>query len=153
VSDPLAGTEPARELRVAAYAICRHRDGLLLARFIWGDRPVWTLPGGGVEHGEDPAAAVLRELTEETGYTGQVRRLLGIDSWHGVVERGPDRSVDHHALRIVYEVAIVGGTLRFEVGGSTDEAAWVPLGEIARLERAGLVDIGLAMLDGGREAS
>jgi ADP-ribose pyrophosphatase YjhB (NUDIX family) len=34
----------------------------------------------GVEHGEDPADAVLRELTEETGYTDRLVRLLGMSA-------------------------------------------------------------------------
>jgi ADP-ribose pyrophosphatase YjhB (NUDIX family) len=39
-------------------------------------RVVWTLPGGGVEFGESPEVAVIRELAEETGLRGVVRREL-----------------------------------------------------------------------------
>ena len=28
---------------------------------------LWTLPGGGIDHGEDPRLAVIREIREETG--------------------------------------------------------------------------------------
>lgn len=40
------------------------------------DVPVWVLPGGHVERGETPAAAVVRELFEETGV--KVNRITPI---------------------------------------------------------------------------
>jgi 8-oxo-dGTP diphosphatase len=52
---------------------------------------------------------------------------------------------DHHALKIIYEVDLVGGALRNEVGGTTDLARWFPVHEVAGLERAGFVDIGLRL--------
>lgn len=41
------------------------------------DVPVWVLPGGGIEPGESPEAAVTREILEETGLTVKVARLVG----------------------------------------------------------------------------
>lgn len=63
------------------------QDGkILLARFTGGKAPEWTLPGGGLEVGEDPAAAARREVTEETGYQVELQGLLGVDSFHVLAE-------------------------------------------------------------------
>jgi ADP-ribose pyrophosphatase YjhB (NUDIX family) len=138
--------EVRRRLRVSAYAVCLRDGAVLLARFV-DERPHWTLPGGGVEHGEDPADAVLRELTEETGYAGRLVRLLGIHSTRYEFPREYGLE-DQHALRIVYDVDLVGGSLRNEVDGTTDLACWFPLDEVRGLDRVSLVDIGLGMRAG-----
>lgn len=40
------------------------------------EKPLLELPGGGVNEGEDPARAAVRELMEETGYEGEIE-LVG----------------------------------------------------------------------------
>ena len=42
------------------------------------DRDMWNLPGGGVENGEAPWEAVVREVKEETGLDVRPTKLLGI---------------------------------------------------------------------------
>src|SRR5262249_11174567 len=69
--------------RVAAYCVVEDTDGrVLLTRLSPGELDVglWTLPGGGIEFGEGPADAAVRELEEETGLAGRIVELLGIDS-------------------------------------------------------------------------
>ncbi|MER6159102.1 NUDIX hydrolase [Streptomyces sp. NPDC001868] len=134
------------ELRVAAYAVCVREGHLLLARWVSpeGDRK-WTLPGGGMEHGEDPYDTVVREAAEETGYTVDPTVLLGIDTKRRHHPRRLGTRLDFQALRIVYEARITGGDLRPETDGSTDLAAWHPLEEIPTLERVDLVDAALRL--------
>lgn len=40
------------------------------------DVPVWVLPGGGIEPGESPEAAALREMEEETGLRVTIKRKI-----------------------------------------------------------------------------
>ncbi|MGW1778789.1 NUDIX hydrolase [Streptomyces sp. NPDC002143] len=136
-----------KRLRVAAYAVCVRDGSVLLARSPAPDgTPEWVLPGGGMEHGEDPLDTVVRELDEETGYRVEVTGLLGIDSSRHVSRRDGLRGpVDHHGVRILYAGRIVGGELRYEVDGSTDLAAWHDLDAVPALVRVGLVDIGLEL--------
>ncbi|MQY32487.1 hypothetical protein SRB17_04360 [Streptomyces sp. RB17] len=136
-----------RNLRVAAYAVCVRDGQLLLARSPGPDgTPEWVLPGGGMEHGEDPYDTVRREVTEETGYRIEVTGLLGVDSRrHLFTRRGLTPETDHHALRLIYEGEVVGGELRYEMGGSTDFAAWQELSVVPDLNRVHLVDVALRL--------
>lgn len=91
-----------------------------------------------MEHGEHPADGVVREVHEETGYRVKVVRLLGV---HSNVWRSADAEV--HAMNLLYEVAVVGGCLQNETGGSSDQAAWVSLAELPERRRTELLDVGL----------
>ena len=59
---------PQRQ-RVAAYAVILRDGDILLSRLAASVTPdeLWTLPGGGLDHGEDPRDALVREIHEETG--------------------------------------------------------------------------------------
>lgn len=136
------------DMRVAAYAVITDADDrMLLAHWIDGRRASWTLPGGGLEPGEDPAHAVRREVREETGFRVTVGDLLGIHSRVIPAEArlAADSSGPLHALRIVYRARIVGGRLRAEADGSTDRADWFTLPAVHKVRRVQLVDVALRM--------
>ena len=135
------------DLRVAAYAVIVDARGMLLAHWHDGPRAAWTLPGGGLEAGEDPADAVVREVREETGFDVVVDELLGIHSRviPGRQRIAPGAAGPLHTLRIVYRARVVDGELRDEVGGSTDRAAWFALDAVEDLHRVQLVDLAREM--------
>ncbi len=118
------------EVCVGAVAV---KDGcLLLVRR--GQGPAvgkWSVPGGRVEWGETLAAAVVREVAEETGleascdgFAGWVERMgeeyhyVIVDFWMTVESQGPPVAGDDAA-----------------------EARWVPLAELDALDlTSGLAD-------------
>ncbi|MFI6118332.1 NUDIX hydrolase [Streptomyces sp. NPDC051064] len=135
------------DLRLAAYAVCIEDGRVLLARHAPPEgEPNWTLPGGRVEHAEDPFDAVIREVAEETGLEAVVERLLGVDS--RVVpadERRLPGLPELQNVGIFYRVRVTCGQLRPEPNGETAESVWTPLPDVTRLVRSSLVDIGLAL--------
>jgi 8-oxo-dGTP diphosphatase len=72
------GVERGRRYRrrPGAYAILL-REGRLLLTFQAEPRPEVQLPGGGIDPGEHPLAALHREVREETGWTIAGARRLG----------------------------------------------------------------------------
>ncbi|QIP88380.1 NUDIX domain-containing protein [Streptomyces sp. Tu 2975] len=131
--------------RLAAYAVCIEDGRVLLARHVSPKgESTWTLPGGRVEHAEDPFDAVIRELAEETGCDAMVERLLGVDS--RVIPAAAARAgVEHQNVGIFYQVRVTGGRLRPEPTGETAESIWTPVPDVACLRRSSLVDIGVAL--------
>jgi 8-oxo-dGTP diphosphatase len=132
-------TRVPRAQRVAAYAVIVRGDAdggaILLSRLSEAVTPgvLWTLPGGGVDHGEDPRAAVVREIVEETGLDAEVSETAHVFSHHQPRARRDGRLVDNHAVRIVYDGWVPRDAPEprtVEVGGSTAEAAWVPLAAV-----------------------
>jgi ADP-ribose pyrophosphatase YjhB (NUDIX family) len=129
---------PERQ-RIAAYGVCVDAQGrLLLARAApsLSLRGRWFLPGGGVDHGEHPTAALRREFEEESGLTVELGPLLDVLS---DVRTLPDATV-LHTVRLIYRVARWNGTLRAEREGTTDAVRWVEREELAALPLAHYVE-------------
>jgi 8-oxo-dGTP diphosphatase len=135
---------PPGRTRVGGYALCIDDERILLARLsaIEVDVGAWTLPGGGVEFGEHPDSAVIRELEEETGLTGEIEEVAGVFS-HVYRQSRAAEGADLHFLGILYHVRIVGGGLRDELDGSTDTARWFRRAELADVRLVEIARLGV----------
>jgi 8-oxo-dGTP diphosphatase len=112
---------PARpEVCVGAVVVVDGRL-LLIRRGRGSGVGLWSIPGGRVEAGEPMAAAVVRELREETGLDGVCGRFLG---W---VER---ISPGYHFVihDFVVDVADPSGAA---AGDDASEVLWLALAEVA----------------------
>jgi 8-oxo-dGTP pyrophosphatase MutT (NUDIX family) len=113
---------------VAVYGLCADPDGrvLLVRAAPWLTvAGQWFLPGGGLDHGEDPVAGLRREFAEETGLAVDIGALLGVLS--DVFDLPDGASL--HTVRLIYAVPSWSGHLRDEVDGSSDITRWVPVEE------------------------
>ncbi len=146
VTDALADHLPSRLQRVAAYAVVRRASGArdrpsilltrLSARAAHPGR--WTLPGGGVEHGEHPAVALAREVEEECGLPCEVIGLLGVHDTHFLGHAPSGRIEDYHGVHLLFGATVgEGAPCVQEVDGTTDAAAWVPIADI----ESGVVEV------------
>ncbi len=153
MTEPSPGdvTAPAGRTRLGSYSLCLDAERrILLARLsaVEVEHGAWTLPGGGVDFGEHPDAAAIRELHEETGLVCEIESVAGVFS-HLYAKSQFARGIDLHFLGIVYRVQVVGGELRDEIDGTTDMAAWFAPDELAdiRIVRLARFGIGLAFPD------
>jgi 8-oxo-dGTP diphosphatase len=114
---------------VSACGLARDGDAVLLVqigRSAYGDAGKWMLPGGGIEHGEDPREAVVRAFSEQIGLTVTVDNLLDVGSDYRHLAGG----IDFHGIFIVYSVTVRAGDLRPEPDGAVLSPTWVKPSEV-----------------------
>ncbi|TRY18693.1 NUDIX domain-containing protein [Tessaracoccus rhinocerotis] len=121
---------PVTKQRVGAYAVVLSERGLLgtVNSSLTAVPGTWALPGGGVDPGESPAQAVVREVFEESGQRITIDRVLTLDSDHWVGRSNSGVLEDYHALRVVYGATCEAPSepVVHDLGGSTERAGWVP---------------------------
>lgn len=146
---------PILRQRVGAYGVLtRERDShleLLLTRIAPTDygAGMWTLPGGGIDHGEHPDDAVVREVYEETSLKVRVVALATVSNLHVVGRNRRGELEDFQGIGLIYDVAPLPGVDLdalevIEQDSSTDLVEWV---EIDAAPHRKLTNVALSALD------
>jgi ADP-ribose pyrophosphatase YjhB (NUDIX family) len=130
--------EPVRVQRCGVYAVVVADQRVLLTRLAGRGR--WTLPGGGIDVGEHPRQALAREVDEETGLHLLSADPVELRTSHWIGRSPNGRLEDFHAVRFLYRGRVGGGDPEVrEVGGTSDQAAWFALAELAGLDLTPMV--------------
>lgn len=109
------GQYPNAFYRVSTKALITNDNGEVL---VVREDDDWTLPGGGLDHGEDLMTALKRELYEEALITADFEAsFLNLESFY-VTSR------DAMALWMIYKVKITDSQFTFGVGEDADEVAF-----------------------------
>lgn len=115
--------DPQRSRMAVGGVVLRAGRLLLVERGRGAAVGLWSLPGGHVEAGEAPVAAVAREMLEETGLQGTVGSLCGV----------ADRVFGDVRYRICNYWVDVPADARAVAGDDAAEVTWASADDLRRL--------------------
>jgi len=104
-------------IKIAAALIARRNGDVLLVRK--NGTEVFMQPGGKIEPGETPEAALIRELYEEIGLSVEQDALQPIGEFQAIAANEP-----HHRVHADLFLITIDDP-KNSVGGEIDEIAWV----------------------------
>jgi len=121
------------ELRIGCSAAIFDEQGrVLLTRRT--DNGQWCLPGGRMESCESAAEADEREVSEETGLSVRVKRLVGVYSHPDQLVIYPDGN-KVHIVALHFEAEVLGGELG--LSNETTDFGYFTMDEIQGMELLG----------------
>lgn len=130
-------TKKKNELLVASIAPFNGQGKLLFGLRISSNK--YNLPGGRLEEGEDPLDAAKRELTEETGLTGENFESLG----HGIVTKG-SKTIRVFCFKCKVQGSPTGAN---DPDKECTEFKWVEPSKVGQLDLHNPVDVTLRLLN------
>lgn len=133
----LPGEVASPRQRVAVNALVRTDRGVLLTEYSHRTNVAgrWGPPGGGIDPGESPEQALVREVLEETGQHVRVGGLVAVLHAHWLGRAPGGMLEDFHLVRLLYRARCPdpGEPIVLDADGTTSAAAWVALDRLAAL--------------------
>lgn len=125
--------------RPSAYGVVINEGKILLLKQTNG----YDLPGGGVEMGESPETAVVREVKEETGLDVSSPKLLGVET--SFYKPFNTENLFVQSLMIYYECSLEGGVMSNEGYDEAEKlyalgAEWVAVKDLDSIKLGTSVD-------------
>jgi len=116
---------------------------ILMEKLTYGGRTFYSIPGGGIEKGETPEEAVIRELKEECGLDGVIIKKLAELYNHDRTEYSFEVYVEDN------QAAIKGYDPEEPINNQAiKEVLWMDLSQIPEKDRAFLWGYGLLEVEG-----
>lgn len=122
-----------------AQCIVHRKNGLLMAKHRLNGEEWWCLPGGGIEEGESPAEAAIRELKEECSVDGRIVRETSVTLYSQ--QTGHDKAYTF-LIDIGVQEPRIGNDPEYQQQVLVD-LKWMKLSEISEQDRAFLWAAGL----------
>ncbi|TFG18062.1 MAG: NUDIX hydrolase [Promethearchaeota archaeon] len=119
------------QIQHAVDAIIEDDEGsiVLIKRKYPPYKDYFALPGGGVEKGETPKKAVIREIKEETNLDVEIQNKIGVYDDPGRDPRGNVHST-------VYKCKILGGKEKMKSGDDSEHVFLIPKQDLRNLKLA-----------------
>ncbi len=120
---------PKRPLVGAGAVVHKGDRALLVKRRYPPNAGRWSIPGGMVELGESARDAASREVSEETGLSVAIERLLDVVT---DVHRDKTGLIEYHFILVDYVARPVGG--RLAVNAESSECGWFTKDEVDKID-------------------